>query len=369
MKRDQAQTWRGGKQWALGVTLGALSLSGFVGIAASEQVGPTKVDAGIAPYAAASKVSGNMVIAGSDTMQPLMLKLAAAFRFLHPDAKIGILGGGTERALMQFVSDQSQIRRGDGFYNGPQASGHVTMLASSRRLTDEEIKQFRDRHGYDPIEIAIAMDAVAVYVNRENPLQGLTLEQVDVIFGTAHKRGLPDDIATWGQLGLEGWGQQPIHLYGRDRQSGTRTFFKHAALLEGDLKGTVREEAGSATEILAISRDPLAIGYAGIEFQTSMVRAVPLAEKAGMPFIAPSAVAVGNGTYPLGRPLYLYVRKDSKEGLAPVILEFLKFVNSRDGQVAAAKAGSYPLPATQVAKNLQALTESGMSVSADPAAH
>jgi len=345
----------------LGLALGAVVLTGFVGVAAAEQASLAKVDAGIAPYAAPSNLSGNMVIAGSDTMQPLMLKLASAFRQIHKDIKIGILGGGTERALMQFVSDQSQIRRGDGDYNGPQASGHVSMLAASRQLTDEEIKAFRVRHGYEPIEIPIAMDAVALYVNRDNPVQGLTLEQVDAIFGVARKRGLHDDITTWGQLGLEGWGQQPIHLYGRDKQSGTRTFFKHAALLEGDLKGTVREEPGSATEILAISRDALALGYAGIEFQTSVVRAVPLAEKAGMPFVAPSAESAASGAYPLSRPLYLYVKKDLQEEFAPVILEFLKFVNSRDGQRAVVKAGAYPLPAAQVVQNLQRLTASGMT--------
>jgi phosphate transport system substrate-binding protein len=361
MNQKAGQMGKGLKGLMTSTAFAAISLMGLVGVAAAEQAGLAKVDAGIASYAAPPNLSGNMVIAGSDTMQPLMLKLASAFQQIHKDTKIGVLGGGTERALMQFISDQSQIRRGDGYFNGPQTSGHVSMLAASRQLTDEEIKSFRARHGYEPIEIPIAMDAVALYVNRDNPIQGLTLEQVDAIFGTEHKRGLQEDIATWGQLGLEGWGQQPIHLYGRDKQSGTRTFFKHAALLEGDLKGTVREEPGSATEILAISRDALALGYAGIEFQTSMVRAVPLAEKAGMPFVAPGAESAASGAYPLSRPLYLYLKKGLQEEFSPVILEFLKFVNSREGQRAVVKAGAYPLSAAQVTKNLQGLTASGMT--------
>lgn len=341
--------------------LGGFVLACLVGTAAAEPAGPTKVDDGIASYLAPPNLSGNTVISGSDTMQPLMLKLAAAFRQMHRDAKVGIQGGGTEKALMQFLSSQAQIRRGDGFYSGHQISAHVSLLASSRRLTEEETQDFHSRYGYGVTEIPIAMDAVAIYVNRDNPLRGLTLEQVDAIFGRDRKRGAQGDITTWDQLGLENWAQQPIHLYGRDRQSGTRTFFKHVALLDGDLKGSVREEPGSATEILAISRDLLAIGYVGIGFQTSMVRTVPLAEKTGMPFVAPSADTAATGDYALSRPLYLYVKKDPQAELEPIIVEFLKFINSREGQSLVAKAGAYPLPATQVAKNLQTLTGAGMA--------
>jgi phosphate transport system substrate-binding protein len=345
--------------YALSLVLGTVALPVLVGSLAAEQIGSVKVDAGIAPYTGPSNLQGSLVIAGSDTMQPLMAKLASTFQQIHRTAKLGVEGGGTERALMKFISDQSAIRRGDADVGAHQVSGSVGLMASSRPLTRDEIDNFRARYGYAPTEVPIAMDAVALYVNRDNPIQGLTLEQVDAIFGTDHKRGLSDDIATWGQLGLKDeWERQPIHLYGRDRQSGTRTFFRHTALLDGDLKGTVIEEPGSASEILAISRDPLGLGYAGIGFQASFVRAVPLAEKAGMPFISPSAESAANGAYPLGRPLYLYVKKDPAKELEPVILEFLKFVNSREGQLAVAKSGMYPLPATQVAKNLRTLTGS-----------
>jgi phosphate transport system substrate-binding protein len=367
MDRSLARIWRGLnglKGWTLGIALGSACLLGPSGLAAAEQAGVIRVDTGITHYTAPSKLSGNMVIAGSDTMQPLMLKLASAFRQIHQDAKIGVQGGGTEKALLQLLSSQAQIRRGDGFYNGHQISGHVSMLASSRRLTEEEAQDFRSRYGYEVTEVPIAMDAVAIYVNQENPIQGLTLEQVDAIFGKERKRGLQEDITTWGQLGLKSWAQQPIHLYGRDKQSGTRTFFKHAALLDGDLKASVKEEPGSAMEILGISRDPLAIGYVGIGFQTSMVRVVPLAEKEGMPFVTPSAESAATGAYALSRPLYLYVKKDSQAELEPVIMEFLKFINSREGQSLVAKAGAYPLTAAQVAKNLQTLTGAGIAAAA-----
>ncbi len=362
-----ARSWlKSGKGWGLAALLAGFCVSGIAQSAAAQQSGNTMIGADIPPYAAPSGLSGSMVIAGSDTMQPLIAKLAGSFRHRFPETKIGVQGGGTEIALLQFIGDHATIRRGDGFYNrGHLVSGHVSILASSRRLTAAEMQDFRGRYGYDVTEIPIAMDAVAIYVNRNNPIQGLTLEQVDAIFGTQRKRGLPGDLTTWGQLGLNGeWAQQPIHLYGRDKQSGTRTFFKQAALLEGELKSTVTEEPGSASEILAISRDQFAMGYVGSGFQTSMVKTVPLAEKAGMPFVPPSVETVANGTYPLGRPLYLYVKKDPKQELEPLILEFLKFVNSRDGQNIVAKAGSYPLPGSQIAKNLEALAQGGLAAAA-----
>lgn len=367
MKRTMERLRRERTLWVLGGVMGLFASLVLVTPVLAEQaevLGRPVVDHGVGSYAPVANLSGNLVIAGSDTMQPLMLKLAAGFRQLYPAAKIGILGGGTERALMQFVSDQAQIRRGDGYYNGPQASGRVSMLASSRRLTEEESKNFHARFGYDPTEVTIAMDAVAIYVHRENPIQGLTLAQVDAIFGKDRKRGASEDITVWGQAGMESWAQQPIRLHGRDRQSGTRSFFMQEALAGGELKAEVKEAPGSASEILAIAKDPLAIGYAGIGFQTSFVRAVPLAEKAGQPFVAPSAAAAADGTYPLHRPLYLYVNMDPKAALDREELEFLKFINSREGQQLVVKAGVYPLPAAHVARNLQVLTGAPMAASA-----
>lgn len=349
---------------ALGLVMVLLGLAGGVSAEHTGANGNGKpvVEPGIASYRPASNVTGNIVIAGSDTMQPLMARLATEFRQWHPDTKIAVQGGGTENALMQFLSNQATIRRGDAFYRGHLVSGSVSLLASSRELTHQEIEEFQSRNGYQPIKVPIAMDAVAIYVNRANPIQGLTLAQVDAIFGTTRKRGLREDIRTWGRVGLrDDWESQPVHLYGRDKKSATRSFFKYEALLDGEFKAEVREEAGSASEILAISRDVLGIGYAGIGFQASTVRVVPLAEKTEMPYVQPSAETAANGTYPLSRPLYLYVKKDPKADLTPVILEFLKFINSHEGQQAAVKVGLYPLSGTQAAENLHALTRSSVA--------
>lgn len=270
--------------------------------------------------------------------------------------------------MLRFLQDQATIRRGDGSPKGSHhVSGSIDLLASSRPLTNKEREDFQSRYGYEVSEIPIALDAVAVYVNRENPAEGLTMEQLDAMFGRDRKRGFPEEITTWGQLGLKGeWAQQPIHRYGRDQRSGTRTFFAQEALLGGELRADIREEVGAASEILAIARDVLGIGYASIEYQASMVRVLPLAEKAGQPFVAPTAESVAHGTYPLSRPLYLYAKIDPTAEPEAEVLEFLRFVNSRQGQDMVIKAGVYPLPARQVAKNLGVL--SGTAVAATPVA-
>ncbi len=349
------------KMTMLGGLLGCLSLLGLPAGSLAEVpgsgTGRPVADSAIPSYVAKTGVSGAVVVAGSDTMQPIILKLAAAFKQLQPDVKLAVQGGGTDAASMSFIQDQATIRRGDAQSRGHLASGSVALLAASRPLTNEERKDFLSRYGYEVTEIPIALDAVAIYVNRQNPIEGLTMEQVDAIFGKDRKRGLQEEITTWGQLGLKDeWAQQSIHLYGQDKKSGTRGFFASQALQDGSFRSDVREESGPASEILAISRDVTAIGYAGVGFQASTVKVLPLAERAGAAYVAPSTETTGNGTYPLARQLYLYAKKDPKEGLEPAIAEFLKFVNSREGQTMVVKAGAYPLSAHQVDKNLHALT-------------
>ncbi len=347
-------------------TLMGLMVLGVASEILAEHATPTDrrvVDPAIGSYVAPAGVSGAIVIAGSDTMHPIMVRMASVFRQLQPNVKLAVQGGGSDAALKNFLQDQALIRRGDADPNprGHQVSGSIALLASSRPLTNEERKEFRSRYGFEPTEIPIALDAIGIYVNSRNPVQGLTMEQVDAIFGNNRKRGFPESITTWGQVGVEGdWTQQPINVYGRDKQSGTRTFFIDQVLLGGELKKNIREESGVALEILALSRDAFGIGYAGIGFQASTVRVVPLAEKAGMPYIRPSAESASNGTYPLSRLLYLYARKAPGSELEPVTLEFLKFANSREGQEVVLKEGAYALSAAQVAANLQTLTGSAV---------
>lgn len=302
-------------------------------------------------------IGGRVTIAGSDTMQPLMAKLAASFMAFQPKAKFGVEGLGSSESIREFMLGLSLQRRGDkAIGRGTEGTSSASLLASSRPLTDQEVKGFVSHHGYEPIGIPIAMDAVAMYVHNDNPIGRLTLEQVDGMFSSTLKRAKGEHLTTWGQVGLKDqWSQQPIHLYGRNKKSGTREFFRHVALVDGELHDDVQEQPGSASEILAIAQDPLAVGYAGVGFHSSMVRIVPLASGATDPAILPSAESVSNGQYPLARPLYLYVNKNPDGKLDPVVGEFLKFVNSRQGQETVARANFYPLTADQISKNLELL--------------
>ncbi len=313
------------------------------------------VDSAIPSYQPRAGVSGAIVIAGSDTMQPIMVKAAAAFKLWQPNIKIAIQGGGSDTALKQFIQDQATIRRGDAQAKGHLVSGHVNLLASSRPLTDEERQDFRTRYGFAPTEIPIALDAIAIYINHQNPLQGLTLEQVDGLFSQSRKRGA-SNITTWGQLGLgDKWEHQPVRLYGRDKRSGTRTAFINIALLEGTLKSEVKEEPGPAMEILDISRDILGMGYAGVGFQASTVRILPIAPKEGAMPVAPSAEAAMNGTYPLTRALYLYAKRTPAGDLEPEVAELLRYINSREGQETITRTGVYPISSQQITTNLHTL--------------
>lgn len=358
----------------LGGMLGAIILMGVTGRATAEYASATPakpfVDPTLVMYKPAVEVSGRLTIAGSDTMQPLLTRLAMEFRRWHPEAKIAVQGSrnhqeSSELPFMEsFLDGFANSRRGDGKTSGHFGSNDVRLLAVSRELTPEEIKEFVSRFGYEPTAIPIAQDAIAVYVHRDNLIPGLTLDQLDAIFSKSRRRGSPSELLTWGQAGLEhAWQKAPIHLYGRDKRStGTRHFFKHVALLDGEFKQTLREEPGSASVVLAVARDPRGIGYSGIGFHSSGVREVPLAGKPGTPFVQPTQESVTNGSYPLSRRLYLYVNRAPDTPLDHKILEFLKFVNSQTGQTAVTKAGVYPLPPTQIATNLEALTGTPVAV-------
>lgn len=356
--------------WVAVLIAAAMSL----GLAAGARAEPSsrgetgvRAEADLAIYVPTQSISGALTIAGSDSMRPILTKLAAEFKHWHPQAKIAIQGESGD-LLQRFLRGISFARRGDGNVEGHLGSQLVRVLAVSRELTKDEIAEFVDRFGYKPAGFPIAQDAVAVYVHRDNPIKGLTLEQVDAIFSSVRKRGFPDAIERWGQLGLDNdWDGLPVRLYGRDKRStGTRPFFLEHVLLNGTFREDLQEEPGSASIVISISRDHLGIGYSSIGFQTSAVRAVPLAQKDGMPFVEPSKDSVTRGVYPLSRRLYLYVNRPPDEPLQPLIVEFLKFVNSRRGQSMVATTGSYPISAAQAARNLQNLVgaSTGMPVTA-----
>jgi phosphate transport system substrate-binding protein len=225
-------------------------------------------------------------------------------------------------------------------------------------MRSTEIDQFEQRHGYKPLELRTSYDALAVYVHRDNPIKELSLAQVEAVFGKSRRRGYKENVTTWGQLGLTGdWANRPIGLYGRNSASGTYGFFKEHVLRNGDYKDTVKEQPGSASVVQGVENDRYGIGYSGIGYRTSGVRAVPLSAAPGAPASEGSYEDVTSGRYPLARFLYVYVNKAPNRQLDPLQLEFLKLMLSKEGQEVVIKDGYMPLSAKQVQEELAKISK------------
>ncbi len=228
----------------------------------------------------------------------------------------------------------------------------------SRKMKDKELEAFERRYGYKPTAIRVAIDALAVYVHKDNPVEGMTIPQVDAVFSSTRKCGYRSDISRWGDLGLTGaWERRDIQLYGRNSVSGTYGYFKKKALCKGDFKKTVNEQPGSASVVQSVSASLNSIGYSGIGYKTSGVRALPLAKKEGTPYVAATPENAVRGKYPLSRFLYIYVNKKPNQPLPPLEREFIRMVLSKTGQEVVIKDGYIPLPAKVADKEYATIGE------------
>lgn len=282
------------------------------------------VDTAIPEYKAVSGVSGNLNSIGSDTLNNLMTYWAEGFKALYPNVNIQIEGKGSATAPPALIEGTAQI--------GPM----------SRPMKPTEVDAFEKKYGYKPLEIKVSIDALAVFVHKDNPLKGLSLQQVDSVFSSTYKRG-GQDIASWGGLGLTGdWSAKPISLYGRNSASGTYGFFKERSLKNGDFKSTVKEQPGSSSVVQGVASDISGIGYSGIGYITSGVKALPLTEKDGE-LNEPTYANCLNGKYPLARFLYLYVNRKPGAAMDALTREFIKYVLSQAGQKTVIKDGYFPL--------------------------
>ena len=288
---------------------------------------PVKLDPELPRYKTVSGVSGNVSSVGSDTLNNLMTHWAESFQKFYPNAKVQIEGKGSSTAPPALISGTAQL--------GPM----------SREMKGTELDAFEKKYGYKPTPIRTSVDALAVFVNKDNPIKCLSFKQVDGMFSKSRRQG-GEDLTTWGQLGLTGeWASKPISLYGRNSASGTYGFFKEHALKNGDFKDIVKEQPGSAAVVQGATVDRFAVGYSGIGYATAGVRAVPLTEKDGGKCVESTADNSYSGAYPLARFLYVYVNKAPSKPLDPLTREFVKLIVSREGQEGVLKDGYFPIPA------------------------
>ncbi len=296
--------------------------------------GKVEVDKNIPRYQKVSGISGNLSSVGSDTMNNLMALWGEAFAKYYPNVKLQVEGKGSGTAPPALIAGTAQF------------------APMSRKMKDKEIDEFVKAFGYEPTAFGTSLDALAVYVNKDNPIKGLSLEQSDGIFSKTQLSGYKD-CTTWGDLDMAGnWSNKPISLYGRNSASGTYGYFKEKALFKGDYKDTVKEQPGSASVVQGVSEDLYGIGYSGIGYMTSGVRAVPLARKEGETCVEPTMANVESGKYPLARFLYVYVNKEPGKELDPLVREFIKFIFSYEGQEIVVKDGYMPLSHDIVKKQL-----------------
>lgn len=321
------------KQTSLVLALGVMSFAPLSSQAASKLT----VDPSLPAYQTVTGISGNLSTVGSDTLATLMTLWAEAFNSFYPRLNIQIQTAGSSTAPPAL------------------AVGSANLGPMSREMKNDEISAFEDQYGYKPTAFPVAVDALAVMVNKDNPIKGLSMEQVDAIFSETLKCGAGKEIETWGDAGVAAWGAKTIQLYGRNSVSGTYSYFKEHALCKGDFKSNVNEQPGSASVVQSVTTSVNGIGYSGLGYSTSGVRVVPLAKKGSTDYIDATAENALNGTYPLTRYLFIYVNKRPNQPLPPLEMEFLKMVLSKEGQEVVIKGGYIPLPAKTIEKYLNEL--------------
>jgi phosphate transport system substrate-binding protein len=303
----------------------------FAGAAQAQQV-----DQSLGNYEPVSGVSGNLTSIGSDTLNNLMTLWSEGFRSFYPNVAIQIQGAGSGTAPPALVEGTAQF--------GPM----------SRPMRGSEIEEFEARYGYEPTPIRGAIDALGVFVHRDNPIECLSLQEVDAIFSSTRAGGADAAITTWGEAGLTGeWADRPIAMYGRNSASGTYGYFREVALFGGDYSPEVREQPGSSTVIQGVASDINGIGYSGIGYATADVKAIQIRADDGTCY-APEGEAAATGLYPLARFLYVYVNKDPNQDLEPLRAEFIRYVYSIEGQNDVVRAGFFPLVKAVADQDLEA---------------
>jgi len=294
-----------------------------------------ELDAKVPTYHPLGQASGSLVVAGSESMKPLVEAWTSDLKRWHSEIKVKVTGDGSQTGLAALLEHRSDV------------------AAMSRRMTSAEIGEFVKEYGFEPTEVPVAGDAVAVFVHRDNPITGLSLDELDAMFCRERRRGLSYPIDSWGLVGLtDEWFEAPVHLYGRNGKSGTAYLFREEVCKGGTFRPQLVGGQGSASVVMDVSKDPHGIGLSAIGYQISMVKAVPLASVKGGRYVGATFETAMDGSYPLRRNLYLYLAKPPKTAPASALAELVRFALSAQGQQAALNHGYFPLSLTEISRIL-----------------
>ena len=282
-------------------------------------------------------IGAEITITGSSTLESFLKQWAALVQSKSPATHINISSPGTSVAPKAMVQDRTDL------------------AAMNREMTNDESEAFIRTHGYYPTAIAVAIEAVAVYVHPSNPLPGLDIIQLDAIYSKHHGCGWRETVDTWGKLGVDStWKSKPINLLGHNKKSAVRDFFNKTVICRDDFKDDIPEL--SHDQLLAkVSEDPYALGYGAYQ-PDSKLKIVPI-KKGGSKFVPLTLENVYNRSYRLQHYLYLYVNKPKDKAINPAVLDFLKTGLSPQGQVFVKDAGYIPLSDELVQRQLSKLNK------------
>ncbi len=276
-------------------------------------------------YNRVAGIAGNLTSIGSDTLASMMSLWGEEFSTYYPGVNIEVQASGSSTATPALTQGTAQFG------------------SMSRPMRLQEIEAFERVHGYKPTALIVAIDAIGIFVHKDNPVKGLSFEQIDSIFSASMRCGGHQSIVSWSQLGLEeNWAKRNIQLFGRNSVSGTYGYFKKKALCDGDFRPSVNELPGSASVVQAVSSSINTIGYSGVGYQVSQVKLLPISES-GDNYVEATEQNIISGKYPLSRYLYVYINKPPGEFLSRLQMEFIRFIYSKEGQAVVKKEGYIPV--------------------------
>lgn len=291
------------------------------------------LDPTIPSYLQPDQISGKLTISVSDTMKPLARALVDDLVRRHPKLNVKFIGDGAETGLTSLLEHRAEI------------------AAMSRRMTADEIAEFMKEYGYEPTEVPVAGDALAVFVHKDNPIPGLALDELDAMFCRERHRGVRYTIDSWGLVGImDEWFEAPVQIYGRNGKSRDSHFFRDEVCKGGTLRTQLIDGQGPASTVLEVGNDPYGIGFSSVGYRISMVKPVPIALVKGGRYVEPSIQTVMDGSYPLRRQLYLYFAKPPQSAPTATFVELVRYALSRQGQQRVLDLGYLPLSSIEIVR-------------------
>jgi phosphate transport system substrate-binding protein len=319
--------------FAISASLGqAQTMGGTSSMATSPSATVLQLDAALPDYRKVDNVNGKLVSIGSSALTQLMNRWSDELKRIYPTLEFEITGGGSGGAPPALLEGKSEL------------------APMSRPMNANERAAFRAKFGYEPTEITVGVDALAVFVNKNNPLKQISLRDLDAVYSLTRKRG-GEEIKTWGQLGLTGeWATQPIRVFGANSTQGMYALFRADVLDGGEYRFDVRTEPVASAIVQGVGADDYAIGFASHVFTSARAKPVAVSKEPDGAAIFPTQITAASGEYPLARKLFLYINRKPGTPLPNALNAFVTYICGKQGQGVAIELGNYPLSAALAEK-------------------